>query len=318
MKEMTASVAGWGGGSAAVPATVWALVSAGLFLTSAFVPILGALAPAPLYFAFALMGLKGGAAIAAVSSIAVFAAAGAGQAFVYLSFCGFMSGALAVSRERLFSLERTLAAMTLPAFLAGSVLYLASPLAEGKGAFELGAGWGDSLIASLIESHRSVNSDPAVTDWLAENRARLAALLGGVFPSLAFISLLLMAAVNIVVTRIISLKMGMGAVAESHKLSEWKTPDWMVWGVVVPGFGFMLADGGALAYASGNVLLVTMALFMIQGVAIIHHWFFKNNASVVLRTVGYFVIFSHPLFMLLTSGLGLMEVWVDLRKDRNP
>ena len=249
---------------------------------------------------------------------AVFAAAGAGQAFVYLSFCAMMSGALAVSRERLFSLERTLAVMVIPAYLAGSALYLASPLAEGKSAFELGAGWGDSLIASLIESQRNVNSDPAIIDWLTENRARLAALLGGVFPSLALISLLLMAAVNIVITRIISLKMGVGAVLESHKLSEWKTPDWMVWGVVFPGFGVMFSDGSALLSASGNVLLVTMALFMIQGVAIIHHWFFKNNASVVLRTVGYFVIFSHPLFMLLTSGLGLMEVWVELRKDRNP
>jgi hypothetical protein len=313
---MTASVAGWDRG-VAVPAAVWALVSAGLFLTSAFVPILGALAPTPLYFTFALMGLKGGATIAALSSIAVFAAAGAGQAFVYLSFCGVMAGALAVSRERFFSLEKTFAAMAIPAFLAGSALYLASSAADGKSAFELGAGWGDSLIASLIESHRSINADPAVADWLTQNRARLAALLGEVFPSLALISLLMISAANIVVTRIISLKTGVGAVVESHKLSEWKTPDWMVWGIVFPGFGVMFA-GGAIGSVSANALLVTMALFMIQGVAIIHHVFFRNNASVVLRTVGYFVIFSHPFFMLLTSGLGLMEVWVDFRKDKNP
>jgi len=316
LKNLMASAAGWGGG-AAILAAAWALASAGLFLSSAFVPILGALAPAPLYFAFALMGMKGGAVIAAFSSVAVFAAAGAGQTFVYLSFCGMMAGALALSRERLFPLEKTLAVMVIPAYLAGSALFMASPAAEGKGAFELGAGWGDSLMVAMIESHKSMNSDPAVTDWLSQNRARIGTALGSVFPSLALISLLLIAAVNIVVTRIISLKTGVVTAIDSHKLSEWKTPDALVWGVVFPGFGVMFADG-ALGSVSANAFLVTMALFMIQGVAIIHHWFFRNSASVVLRAIGYFVIFSHPLFMLLTSGLGLMEVWVDFRKDRNP
>lgn len=317
MKNMTASMAGWGGGSA-VPAAIWALASAGFFLASAFAPILGALAPTPLYFAFALMGIKGGATIAALSSIVVLVTAGTGQAFVYLSFCGMIAGALAVSRERLFSLEKTLSAMVIPAFIAGSLLYLSSPLAEGKGAFELGAGWGDTLIASLIESNRSINSDPAVADWLEQNKAQLGSLLGGVFPSLVLISLLMISVINIVITRIISLKTGVGGAIESHKLSEWKTPDWMVWGVVVPGFGILFAGEGSLGFVSVNALLITMALFMIQGVAIIHHWFFRNSASVVLRAVGYFVIFSHPFFMLLTSGLGLMEVWVDFRKDKNP
>ena len=316
MKNVTATAEGWGGG-AFVLAAVWALASAGLFLTSAFAPILGALAPSPLYFAFALMGMKGGATVAALSSVAVFAAAGAGQAFVYLSFCGVMAGALALSRERLFPLEKTLAAMVIPAFLAGSALFMASPSAEGKGAFELGAGWGDSLMAAMIESHKSMNSDPAVTDWLSENRARIGTAIGAVFPSLALISLSLIAAANIIVTRIISLKTGSAPVIASHKLSEWKTPDRMVWAVVFPGFGAMFADGSA-GYISANALLVAMALFMIQGVAIIHHWFLRSGASVVLRAIGYFVIFSHPLFMLLTSGLGLMEVWVDFRKDRNP
>jgi hypothetical protein len=314
---MTVSAAGWGGGSA-VSAAIWALVSAGFFLASAFVPILGALAPTPLYFAFALMGIKGGVTIAALSSIVVLVSAGAGQAFVYLSFCGMIAGALAVSRERLFSLEKTLAAMALPAFAAMSLLYISSPLAEGKSAFELGAGWGDALMASLIESHKSMNSDPMATDWLTQNRARLGSLIGGIFPALALISLSLMAVVNIVITRVISLKTGLGATVESHKLSEWKTPDLLVWGVVFPGFGVMFAGDGALGLVSANALLITMALFMIQGVAIIHHRFFRNSASVLLRAVGYFVIFSHPFFMLLTSALGLMEVWVDFRKDRNP
>lgn len=316
MKNATASAAGWGGG-AVILAAVWALASAGLFLSSAVVPLLGALAPAPLYFAFALMGMKGGGTIAAFSSIAVFAAAGAGQAFVYLSFCGMMAGALALSRERLFSLEKTLASMVIPAFLMGAALFMASPAAEGKGAFEIGAGWGDALMAAMIESHKSMNSDPAVTDWLSENRTRIGTALGSALPSLALVSLTLMAAVNIVVTRIISLKTGVVEAIASHNLSEWKTPDWMVWGVVFPGFGVMLADGAA-GSVSTNVFLVTMTLFMIQGLAIIHHWFFRNSANVVLRAIGYFVIFSHPLFMLLTSGLGLMEVWVDFRKDRNP
>lgn len=316
MKNVTAPATGWGGG-AAILAVAWALASAGLFLVSAFVPILGALAPAPLYFAFALMGMKGGAIIAAISSVAVFATAGAGQSFVFLSFCGMMAGALALSRERLFSLEKTLAAMVIPAFLAGLALFMASPMAEGKGAFELGASWGDSLMASMIESQKGMNADPAVTDWLSENRARIGTALGSVFPSLALISIALMAAANIVVTRIISLKTGVVAAIDSHKLSGWKTPDVLVWGVVFPGFGVMFADG-ALGSVSANVLLVTMALFMTQGVAIIHHWFIRNSASVALRAIGYFVIFSHPLFMFLTSGLGLMEVWVDLRKDRNP
>lgn len=316
MKNLTAPAVGWGG-SAAILAVAWALASAGLFLSSAFIPILGALAPAPLYFAFALMGMKGGVVIAAISSVAVFVTAGAGQAFVYFSFCGMMAGALALSRERLFSLEKTLAAMVVPAYLAGAALFMASPAAEGKGAFELGAGWGDSLIASMIEAHKGMNSDPAVTDWLSENRTRIGTALGSVFPSLAFISIALMASVNIVVTRIISLKTGVVAAIDSHKLSGWKTPDLLVWGVVFPGFGVMFADG-ALGSVSANVFLVTMALFMMQGVAIIHHWFIRNSASVFLRAIGYFVIFSHPLFMLLTSGLGLMEVWVDLRKDKNP
>lgn len=313
MRIMTSTVAGWSGGSA-LSAAFSAGVSAALFLTSAYMPFLGALAPAPLCLAFGLAGLKGGAALAVGSAVVVFAAAGAAQALLYLAFCGVMAGALAAARERRLSLERTFAAMVVPVYLAGAVLFVSMSSSEGKSFSELGAGWGDAMIGSIIESHKNVNTDKSVTDWLTENRASLSAMIGDVFPSLAALSLLMMAAANIVVTRILSLRIASGAGADCHSLSEWKTPDWMVWGVVFPGFGLLLTDGGALAALSANAMLIAFALFMIQGVAIIHHWFLRNNAGVALRALGYFVVFSHPLFMLLTSGLGLMEVWVDFRK----
>jgi uncharacterized protein YybS (DUF2232 family) len=201
-----------------------------------------------------------------------------------------------------------------PVYLAGAVLFISMSSAEGKSFAEFGAGWGDAMIGSIIESHKSVNADKAVTDWLTDNRASLSAMIGDVFPSLAALSLLMMAAANIVVTRILSLRIASIAGSDSHSLSEWKTPDWMVWGVVFPGFGLLLADSGPLVTISANAMLISFALFMIQGVAIIHHFFLRNNAGVALRALGYFVVFSHPLFMLLTSGLGLMEVWVDFRK----
>jgi uncharacterized protein YybS (DUF2232 family) len=62
-----------------------------------------------------------------------------------------------------------------------------------------------------------------------------------------------------------------------------------------------------------NVLVVLSLLYFCQGVAVVTTWLLRYRVPRPFRWIGYFIMFMHPLFLLVII-IGLADVWLDFRR----
>lgn len=285
------------------------LLSAGLFSASVFAPPLGALAVAPLYYAFAAQGAAAGGFALLAGAVLAGAVNGAGPALFYAAFCGSMAWSMAWLHSRGASLTATLAVGTAVPYALSALLF-SILLGGGEGSF---SGWVAALVGVALESYRAAAVEPEVTGWIDGNRGLIIALFTRIFFSLSLLSVLLAAVMNYLVIRVFSERLAWGVHSPDHSLTRWKAPEAMVWVLIVSGFGFFILSGAASAVAL-NVLLLSGAVYLFQGVAVIHHFLQKARIPAVLMAAGYFLLFSQPPLLVAASALGLAEVWAGFRK----
>lgn len=97
-------------------------------------------------------------------------------------------------------------------------------------------------------------------------------------------------------------------------LREWKSPDALVWGLIVCGFSLFFPALGAIQVIAFNLLLVICAYYFAQGLAVIGFFFHKNKVPRFLRGLTYVLIVFQQIFTLLVIGLGLFDLWGDFRR----
>jgi len=294
-----------------------AVLSLGLFYLSAIAPPLGLLTPAPLYYSLVVYGYKTGAAIIAGAGLFVLLASGPGSCLLFLAMFGVAAFALAESHRRGESLEAAMGRATLAAYIAAGAVFLLSAALAGEGPGAILAAWARDAVDALTKSYSGMELGQKTAEWFNANGNFLVESFVRVFPGLSFISVMLMVAVNMLVIRAVSLRSGWGIHPAGHSLAGWKTPDAMVWGVVAGGFGIVLFEGVAETVFL-NLLMVSLAVYMVQGVALAHFMFMRFNIPVPIRALGYFVIFSYPLFIGIVCAFGLMDTWMDFRERWAP
>ncbi|MGA2193325.1 MAG: DUF2232 domain-containing protein [Nitrospirota bacterium] len=107
-----------------------------------------------------------------------------------------------------------------------------------------------------------------------------------------------------------------GIVPVSEKfLQQWRAPDLLVWGIIVPGF-LMIPELPWLRLIAGNVLFCFAIVYLFQGLAVLNHFFDRLGLSPVLRTIGYLVIALQPFLIVAIWALGFFDTWADFRKIR--
>lgn len=99
-------------------------------------------------------------------------------------------------------------------------------------------------------------------------------------------------------------------------LSQWCTPEWLIFLFLGTGF-LLLVPHTVLRLISVNLLLVLGFLYFSQGVAVVADIFQRFQMPRVLRLPGYALLFINPLF-LLTTVLGLADLWLDFRRLHRP
>lgn len=287
------------------------LMSAGLFSASFFVPPLGALAVAPLYYALTAQGVAAGgfAILAGAAGAAIIH--GAGPAVFFAVFCGSMACAMAWLNARNASLTATIAVGAAVPYALSALLFFAL-LGGGEGSLP---GWVAALVATALESYRAAAVEPEITGWIDGNYDMIIALFTRIFFSLSLISVVITVLVNYSVIRVFSERLSWGIHFPDHSFTRWKAPEEMVWVFIAAGFAFFLLSGTASAVAL-NVLLLSGAVYLFQGVAVIHHFLRKAKIPAVLMAIGYFLLFSQPPLLVAASALGLAEVWAGFRETK--
>jgi uncharacterized protein YybS (DUF2232 family) len=203
--------------------------------------------------------------------------------------------------------------------------------------FSAGLVWGAGLFALLLYSNLSGSNIVAVvTDYVDmyltttmslyqnmgmpdEALSELAAAMDdirdtliGILPGLFVTALLFVAWLNTLMARMIFRVKGIRIILD-EPLNRWKTPDGLVW-VLIGCVGLMLIPFGALKLIGINGLIVLMAVYFFQGIAIVSFYFNKKRIPVFLRVLIYAIIAIQQIFLMMVIGLGFFDVWFNFRR----
>jgi len=100
-------------------------------------------------------------------------------------------------------------------------------------------------------------------------------------------------------------------------LVRWATPEWLIWGLLVAGFGLFIpvAPLGTIAL---DCFVCVVAVYFCQGLAVMAFYFKILEMPPLARVLIYFVTVVQPLLAALVCAVGVFDLWIDFRRLKPP
>jgi uncharacterized protein YybS (DUF2232 family) len=133
-----------------------------------------------------------------------------------------------------------------------------------------------------------------------------------IMPAIAIVSTLIVVWSNLLLARPL-LRSGRLFCPDFGTLNQWKAPEPMVWLIVLSGVLLLIPHKG-LKLLGVNGLIIVMAIYFFQGIAIVSFYFEKKRFPKILRGILYGLIALQQLVLLLVIAAGLFDVWIDFRR----
>jgi hypothetical protein len=215
--------------------------------------------------------------------------------------------ALGVVLTRRWHLAAGLAAVTAVS-LIGLVGLVWAYMPSGEGPLTL---LGRQIDARLGEVERFSSRLPLGTDaaWAAESARLVVGAMRIAGPAVVLMGLLVVSLTNYLGARLCLRGQRFRAFAEEA------VPDHLVWAVIVGGAMFVSRQEPVERFGL-NLLIVLAALYAIQGLAVLRHFFQKARIPRPLQGVSFGLFAVQPLLLVAAACLGLSDLWVDFRKIR--
>lgn len=106
-----------------------------------------------------------------------------------------------------------------------------------------------------------------------------------------------------------------GTLSNWTHFSQWRLPEYLVWGVIASGLFLFLPDN-PLSALGLNTLLVLGLVYFFQGLSIMTFLLKKWAVPAPLKVFLYALLVVQAYGMIILAGLGLADVWLDFRKPR--
>ena len=277
--------------------------------------LVGLLLPAALVIAQARAGWLQALLAYLAATLLSLAVGGAGLALEWGLLYGPVGLLLAFALRRGGSVVRVFLSAFLPPLLVGVVLIAAFWVGSDA------SGGGDDAISGEFQSwfgfaeRLNGEAESATETDLAEQRAQIEQITRRfvmVFPAMMTTYLALVVLLNLLfVKEYLAARQTPPPFAD---LTGWKAPEWLIWPVIVLGFGTVLARGSWLFRPALNLMIVSLIPFLFQGLAIASHFMKRFGIPRWLR-VGLWIMGAQLWFFVLVP-MGLFDVWIDFRKRR--
>src|SRR5215470_17898258 len=100
-------------------------------------------------------------------------------------------------------------------------------------------------------------------------------------------------------------------------LARWSAPEWLIWPLLVSGFGWFIPLE-PLATIALDCFLCVLGVYFCQGLAIMAFYFKQLRMPPVARGLIYFVTLAQPILTALVGAAGVFDLWIDFRRLKPP
>lgn len=289
-----------------------------LFLASVMLPLVGMIAGLfaqfPAIYYTLKRGRLTGAAIVAVSAAVLTLTAEPSVILLYLLQCAVLSLALPVflaagkggGRSIAYAVAINLVVILLVAAAYGAVQGVNLHAQVLKGIQS-------SIIqtATLYEKAGVKGEDLAT---LREAMKQTGELIGRIYPALVVVTLAVIAGMNLLLLGKVAARLP--APPALGDFRQFRNPEQLVWVLIAAGFAMLVPNRLATTVAL-NILVVTVSLYFIQGMAIIAHFFTRFAVPRFLRVIFYVLLALQPYLAVVVAALGIFDIWGDFRTPKN-
>ncbi|MBV8774070.1 MAG: DUF2232 domain-containing protein [Deltaproteobacteria bacterium] len=296
-----------------------AFASALMFLAGAMIPLVGGavmmFAPTP------LLGYAAGLphALSRISFAIALAAAlvafggGVAAATAYVVSFGLAAALICFMLERRQRFELIVLAVTTSVVVVGTGA--AVVLAGSPSAFVQMIR--NQLVAAMMRGesfYKTLGVEAAIT---ADSRAYLIETVMRLTPPLVVSLGALMVLLNLAVFWRWGGKEQRVGYTLFGDLVRWSAPEWLVWPLLVSGFGWFIPVAPVATIAL-DCFLCIVAVYFCQGLAIMAFYFRQLKMPAVARGLIYFVTLAQPILMAIVGAAGIFDLWVDFRRLKPP
>jgi uncharacterized protein YybS (DUF2232 family) len=282
-------------------------------LAGVFFPFLFVL-PLPLLVFSLKRGLPAGlCSIAAVAGAMAYSARGADALPLVVVLCAGLTGALIIwidSNNANIS-KTAMIIIVIPLLIVPAVLIGLEKLSPSSvsGGVELSYSNLEKSVHSMMTDRGiATGNRPEIEQLLKNSKWFLLNLYPALFAALAVIAALIsLAAADRFSPALTGLQM------KWPKIRNLRLPESAILLFVVSGAGALLAKGTALFILS-NLLVFTIFMFLIQGLALISFLNHTFGIKPFAQTVIYLAFLLVPFSPFLLSAFGMLDVWIPMRR----
>lgn len=298
-----------------------ALLSGGFTLLPLFVPLGGSflalLAPFPLLalavkypwpYAAGVVGLEGGLILLD----------GRLQPLALLGQYALMAWVMGWAVRRRWSLSQTLLASVLVPLGVGGLLLVAASLAAHAPLSSFVTHYVEQMVSLAQEYVRTLEQfQDGDEEQVAALLEALPHLVWTMLPALVALGHLGMNLLNYLLLRRYCQRSQPPQWLDPADVTCWRASDYLVWVFVASGAA-VLAPWDVVSVIGVNLLISTLAIYLLQGLAIAVFWSRRLPLPLAGQAVVLIVLFlvAGPFCLLLCTVAGLFDLWVDFRRQR--
>ncbi|MBI4385098.1 MAG: DUF2232 domain-containing protein [Nitrospinae bacterium] len=277
--------------------------------------VLGLITPSPLVLVNLQRGRLTGLLGIAGMFVLVLAAMGPKAAVIFAAEYGVLSAAMAESIRFQFPMEKSVFYSAL-ASASLSLLTLFLLFADREATLpELFQKQVREHMEQSLETLKSMGKDKAELDAMRTAAEKVAGAFAVSYPAFIAVGNLMCAAVNFVLVQGLWRRMYGDSAFFPRRFSAMVLPDQAIWPLIVSA-GTLFAGGDELYAAGLNVFVVMLAVYFLQGLAIVVHVLETKTVPILFWVLALFLILTQPIVMGIVTGLGVFDMWVDFRKIR--
>lgn len=290
-----------------------------IFLTSLRLPLVGVvtsiLTPLPIMVLCRLWGLQGGILAVLIGTAVISTWLSPLLGIIFFAEFGLLGILLYhyLVRKGL-PWDRGIAFSSLIVLAIIALLAIVSGIATSSNLIDWLEGEIQETSKSMLQLYSMENANDEPLSVFSE---KFAEFVLRILPALLILTIWLEGIVNVsLFRRIMSRKAsGSGQIIMRPEFSNWTCPDRFVWGGILGGF-LIMTKVSTLVTIGINAVILLVAIYFLQGLAVVSFLFKKNNVPLGFRVIGYTMIGIIQFLFFLVAALGLFDIWVDFRKLR--